>query len=395
MNKSNRWLVLSAWGFVAALSQLLWLNYAPILTAVQAKYQVNEVTAGLLILVFPLVYVLLSIPAGNYIDKYGYRKGIGLGVVIMTIFCWFRTLDQDFTFLLIAQTGIAVAQPLIINGISKLVLDWFDKEHEAIATGLGTMAMFIGMAVGMAATPPLVQAYGFHGSNIAYALATTLSAILFYFFVKKNPDTANSEQEVFHGKLIEFFKNKNLLKLFVLSFLGLGFFNGLTTWLELILAPHGINSEQAGIAGGVLILGGIVGAAIVPAFSDHFKKRKPFLLLSVLMATLTVYPLCNGISYSSVLVFSAIQGFFFLPAFSLLLEMCSEIVGKSHAAAATGILMLTGNLGGVVVVIAMELVKGQSQNYDHGVHLMFGLLLASFILSLTLPETRSEKNGQT
>ena len=45
------------------------------------------------------------------------------------------------------------------------------------------------------------------------------------------------------------FSDRNLLRLFFIAALALGYFNGLTTWLELILAPRGINSMQAGLAG--------------------------------------------------------------------------------------------------------------------------------------------------
>jgi cyanate permease len=386
MPSKRKWIVLGVYSVSAALSQLLWLNFAPVLSFIQNKYSVDESTASLLILVFPLIYVLLSIPTGAYIDKHGYRRGIGIGAVIMAAFACLRIYDSSFAIMLVAQTGIAIAQPFIINGISKLVLDWFSKEQSAIATGLGTMGMFIGMAVGMAATPPLIENYGLSGAMMVFAIISVLSALAFFLFVKPNPagqQTHVTEQAV---SFLSLLKDLSLLKLFFISFLGLGFFNGLTTWLELILAPHGINSAQAGIAGGVLILGGIVGAGVIPALSDHFKKRKPFLVASIFVATLTLYPLCWGRSYSEVLIFSVLQGFFFLPAFSLLLEMCADLVGEARAASATSILMLMGNAGGVVVVIAMEAVKGQ--DFSGGVHLMFATLVISFLASLTLPETR-------
>ena len=389
MNSSYRWLVLGSYAFVAGLSQLLWLNFAPIITLIETKYNVTETQASLLILVFPLIYVLLSLPSGVFIDKFGYRRGVGLGVIIMSIFACLRIDDRSFTNLLIAQIGISISQPFIINGISKLVLDWFSKEQGAIATGLGTVGMFIGMAIGMAVTPLLVDSLALRGAMIVFAMATLLASAIFFIVVRDNPEGTQKETVSLSVPFTDLFKEKNLLLLFLLSFLGLGFFNGLTTWLELILAPQGISSAQAGIAGGVLILGGILGAAAIPALSDHYKKRKPFLIGSIAVAAGTIYPLCQRHDYKWVLIFSGIQGFFFLPAFSLLLEMCSELVGKVHGAAATGILMLTGNAGGVLVVLAMEWVKGSSQDFSSGVHLLFILLMISLGLSFMVLETRS------
>ncbi|HNE18432.1 MAG TPA: MFS transporter, partial [Turneriella sp.] len=74
-----RWIILILFMLPAAMSQMLWLNFAPLLTAMQQKYKVDELTSNLLIMVFPLVYVLVSIPAGFLTDRRGYRYAITLG----------------------------------------------------------------------------------------------------------------------------------------------------------------------------------------------------------------------------------------------------------------------------------------------------------------------------
>src|SRR4051812_31631753 len=90
VQNSYRWVVLTVFTLVAGLSQLLWLNFAPILTMIQKQYSVSEFMASLLLLVFPLIYVFLSIPAGILIDKKGYRYCIGLGAAIMAVFSCVR-----------------------------------------------------------------------------------------------------------------------------------------------------------------------------------------------------------------------------------------------------------------------------------------------------------------
>ena len=167
-----RWAVLGVYLLVVAVSQLLWLNFAPILTQIQARYGVDELTASALVLVFPLLYVVLSLPAGKLVDTRGYRITIGGGAAVMTVFAALRIWDDNFWVLLVAQIGIAVAQPFIVNGISKLVVDWFDQTQGAIATGLGTMGMFIGMAAGLAATPPLVTSFELRGAMVVFAAIT-------------------------------------------------------------------------------------------------------------------------------------------------------------------------------------------------------------------------------
>jgi predicted MFS family arabinose efflux permease len=387
----GRWLVLSVFALSAAMSQALWLNFAPLIVMIEEKYKVTEDVAGLLLLVFPLIYVLISIPAGRFIDQKGYRKSMLLGGLIMAVFSIMRIFDSNFWVLLAAQTGIAIAQPFIINSISKLVLDWFEKDQEAIATGIGTAGMFIGMALGMMATPILVEKTSFQFTMLFFAALSIISIILNFLFIKSSGLTnQNTEASLASNKSFTFkemLKDKNLLLIFTLAFLGLGFFNGLTTWLEPILAPAGISSVEAGVIGGMLIIGGIFGAGIIPTFSDFVKKRKPMVVISIIIATVTLYPLCNASVYSHLIWLATIQGFFFLPAFSLLLQMCAEHVGEARAGIAIGVLMLLGNAGGVIVIIAMEAVKSNISGFKPAVHLMFALLLISSFVALLLKET--------
>ena len=385
----SKWVVLLCFALAAGMSQLLWLNFAPLLSQIEGLFNVPESKASLLILVFPFIYVLLSIHAGSLTDRKGYRYTLVLGSLIMAAFSCLRIYTLSFYLLLLAQVGIAVAQPYVVNSISKLVLDWFQKDQEAIATGLGTMGMFIGMALGMAITPPLFEELGLAKTMFVFSVMAWVVFFLCLFFVQPNPDSKSETElpEKFSAHFSKVIRNRELLYVFAIAFMGLGYFNGLTTWLEPILAPNGINSIQAGIIGGVLILGGIVGSAIIPSISDKMKQRKPLLLLCLIISALSVYPLTLSHSYPLALAIAAIQGFFMLPSFALLLEMCAELSGPKLVGAATGILMLSGNAGGVMVILAMEWIKGDSPTFTRSIHLLVGILALSFGLALRLKET--------
>lgn len=380
---------------VAAMSQMLWLNLAPLVTFIQLKYNVSELMVSALLLSFPLLYVVLSIHSGRMIDKKGYRYVIILGSVISSVFACLRVFDSNFYILLVAQTGIAVGQPYIINGISKLVSDWFSKEHTATATGIGTAGMLIGMALGMGLTPALNESLGFSNTMLVFAVSSVILTFIFIAVGKENNRekiteiTMNAISEV---KLL--LRNKNFFALFLICFLALGVFNGLTTWLEPILKPNGINAEEAGLLGAFLIVGGIVGSVIIPTLSDKFKKRKPFLALCCLVALLILYPLCTLTSLTTLNFLGALMGFFFLPGYALLLSMSEEIAGVEKAGVATGMLMLAGNAGGVVIIVLMPLVNGTNSTWMNAIYLMAGLMFVSLIIAIAgLKETFVDKKN--
>jgi predicted MFS family arabinose efflux permease len=133
--------------------------------------------------------------------------------------------------------------------------------------------------------------------------------------------------------------------------------------------------------GAALIVGGIVGSVAIPAAADVLKRRKPFLLLCAAAAFATIYPLCIAGGYHAALALGAVHGFFFMPAVALLLDMCAQSSGPQSAGAATSLLMLAGNAGGVAVVVAIPLVKGAAPTYQPAVWLMMALLALTFALA--------------
>lgn len=369
---------------VAAMSQMLWLNFAPLVTFLQAKYDQTELMVSSLLLSFPLLYVFLSIHSGVLIDKKGYKYVIGLGSIISAVFACVRIYDDSFTALLIGQTGIAIGQPYIINGISKLVSDWFTKEHTAAATGIGTAGMMIGMALGMGLTPALNESIGFQATMVVFAAISWAFTIFFLVAAKENNLSTSEAVAMGSGaELKQLFSIRNLVVLFILSFFAIGFFNGLTTWLEPILKPNGIDAEEAGMVGAFLILGGILGSVIIPTLSDRSKKRKPFLLACCVAALALLYPLCVSHSLTTVYLLGGLMGFFFLPGYALLLSMCEELAGSEKAGAATGVLMLAGNAGAVVVIILMPLVNSEgSELWTNAIYLMMVLLFLTLVLAI-------------
>lgn len=386
-----RWLYLILFSLVALVSQMLWLNFAALVNFLKAKYNVEEDIVMLLILSFPLFYVLLSVNAGALIDKKGYKKIITFGVILMSIGSIVRIFDSSFWVLLAGQCLIAIAQPYIINGISKLVADWFAEKDAGGAVGMGTAFMFIGMALGIALTPGLVgdDGAGFHSMLIIMAVITVVCSALFILIVKPNPSNVASNV-VSTGGLKDYgalLKNKNIILLNVISFISLGFFNGITGCLEQIQATYGINAEDSGMVGGMLIIGGIIGAAIIPMVSDKIKNRKIILILAAVGATLLAYPVMTRTNLTLLYILAAGLGFVFLPGYAILLTSSEEEAGKSKAGASTGLIMLFGNLGGLVVIPVMTILSGDGSSWVNAIYFCVAILAVASLLAFFMKDT--------
>ena len=79
--RMNRWVILAGYALLTASTQLLWLAYAPITTQTHKIMGVSQGAVGDLAVIFPLMYVVLALPAGRWLDV-SFARALGLGAVL-------------------------------------------------------------------------------------------------------------------------------------------------------------------------------------------------------------------------------------------------------------------------------------------------------------------------
>jgi len=358
-----RWVVLLAFMGVIAINQLLWITFAAITTDAMGFYNVSDLGIGLLSLIFMVVYIFVSFPASWVIDTYGIRIGVGIGAALTGIFGLVRGLmAADYTWVLVAQIGIAIGQPFILNAITTIAARWFPVGERATASGIGSLAIYLGILTGVALTPYLTLRSGIPGMLTTYGIASVIAMLIFFLFARERPPSppCPPEQEArslaLEG-LNKMIRQRDFIFLMIIFFVGLGAFNAVTTWIEQILSPRGFSATQAGNVGGIMIFGGILGAVIIPLLSDKYRKRVPFLLLAVLGAGVGLAGVTYVTSYISMLVFSFIFGFFLLSAGPVGFQYGAEITYPAPEGTSNGLLLLMGQISGIAFILGMDSFK--------------------------------------
>jgi len=395
---SYRWIVLFTYMLVAVVSQILWLNFAPITTIMTTIFNVTESDVGLLSMVWPLLFIPVSIPAGILIDRKGFKFGVSIGALIMAIFSVLRIFSgENFSMLLIFQSCAALGQPFVFNAISKLVTLWFPFEERALATGIGIMGQYIGMIIAMMLTPFLVSASDIGlltNMLVIYAAISVISAILFTALAREKPEKAQPEALTEEAKasisfkdIKGFFGKKDFIILEALFFIGVGLFTALLTWLETILNARGLTPTNAGLIGGIIIVGGIVGSMVIPGISDKVARRKPFIIADLAVAAAMLFLFAEISDFLILTVVGAILGFFLMSALPIGLEMSAEIVGSALAGSASSFLWLFSQAGSVIFILFMDAIKSITGSFYLSVISIFIFDLVALALCLAIKET--------
>jgi MFS family permease len=172
-------------------------------------------------------------------------------------------------------------------------------------------------------------------------------------------------------------------------FIGLGVFNIVATWIEDIVKPRGFSTIQAGITGGLMIIGGILGALIIPILSDHYRKRIPFIIIALAGATLSLVGITFATGYWLLLVSGMALGFFLLSAGPIGFQYGAEITFPASEGASNGMLLLMGQISGIVFIFCMNSFKSAlTGSMTRPLIVLIGFMLLGIFLSMRLKESK-------
>lgn len=375
-----RWAVLAVFMGINLTIQMLWIAYAPVTGPAASYYGVTDLQIGMLAMSFMIAFIPLSIPVSWAIDTFGFRPAVSLGAVLMAAFGILRGLSgANYTLVLLTTIGIAIAQPFLLNAWTKLPANWFAQGERATVVGLVTLASLAGTAVGMVLTPILIETMPLSTIQLLYGGIAAISTVLFLVFAREKPATPpglpGSEGRAL---VIDGLKHALTVRPFwftlAVAFIAMGIYNGVSTWVEDIVRPRGFTPTDAGTLGALMLLGGVVGAVVLPSFSDKQRKRQRYLILGFVLAI----PWLIGLTFATVawLLFVCAfgLGFFLVSTFPIGMQYAAEVTHPTPEGTSNGLIQLFGQ-GAVVFVYIMEALRSADGAFTPALLMAAGLLV--------------------
>ncbi|MDO7868032.1 MFS transporter [Nocardioides jiangxiensis] len=337
------WGVVGAFSLVGAVTQLVWLTYAPITDEAAGHYEVSTSAIGWLANIFPLWYVLLAVPVGVALDRW-LRGTVLVGALVLAAGCLVR-LGDGYGWAFAGQTLTAIAQPLVVTAITPVAARYLPEAERPKAIALATASTFAGMiaAFVLATTVDLGPLLGIEA--VVALLAAGLLAVAFRAepaaVEAPRPATALADFRAAWGSPV-------VRRMCLLVPVPFGTFTALTTWAEPLLSPAGVTADQTGLMLMANVVAGVVACAVLPVWAAAHGRRRVTLLVGVVVAVLACVALAVRPSFPVGMVGLLAVGALLLPSLPIVLEL-SERAAPLVAGSAAGLVWLAGQSGALVV----------------------------------------------
>ncbi|HUC13401.1 MAG TPA: MFS transporter [Acidimicrobiales bacterium] len=345
----------------SSANQMAWLAFAPVTTGAAAHFRVPTSTIGLLSEIFPLLYVVLALPAGRAVDR-SLRKWLGAGAVLSALGTVLRlagTTRSGFAWVLAGQVVVAAAQPLLLNSVTALARRYLAPADRPVGIAIGSAGTFLGFvlafvtggAIGAARTNDLLA--------LGAAYAALGGAVLVVALVLTPCPFGGERSGSLAGlaELRQLWDDPVMRGLVYLVFVGFGVFVSLTTWAQPLLQPAGVSTATADTLLTAMVLAGVATSALLPPPIARRGAQLPALVVGGVATILGCGLLAAAPGVVSGALGLCLVGLFLLPGLPVMLEVAERRSGDG-AGAAAGLIWLAGQGGGIVVAVACGALEG-------------------------------------
>ena len=243
---------------------------------------------------FYITYLIMQLPVGGLVDRYGAHKLIMLTTALFAIACFIFATTEHLYMIKISRLIMGFAGSFAFVSTFKLAMIWFPPSMLGLLAGLTQCSGMLGAAFGEGPLSYIAVALGWRGLLFMIGCFVAVLSIISMLIMRAPTNVKQAPLENWHDLwtgLCEVLRNPQSWLNAV--FAGLIFMPTLAfgeVWgTPYLMQVKGFTLHQAGMADGILFAGWVIGGVIVGTLSDHYQQRKPFFYISALLSALFLF----------------------------------------------------------------------------------------------------------
>ncbi|KAK7942867.1 major facilitator superfamily transporter [Apiospora aurea] len=258
-----------------------WITFSPVSQLAATYYNVSESAINWLSTGFLFVFVVTS-PIAIYVLHKGPKLSIVTASVLVLTGNWIRYAGSysgnggNFGVVMFGQVLTGAAQTFVLSAPTTYSDLWFTHRGRVGATAIMSLANPFGAALGQLITPFIVVGpRDVSNAVLCVSIIATVISIPSLFTPAAPPTpvapSGSSPKEPLLASIRRVIRIPEIWMILIPYGVYVGFFNSISTILNQTMMPYGYTSDEAGIAGAVLIVVGLVSSAITSPILDRTK----------------------------------------------------------------------------------------------------------------------------
>lgn len=307
-----------------------------------SEFGIDGAALGHLAACFFYAYLLMMIPGGLLIDRFGPRKTTTFAIALCACGALLFASVENFWVAQIGRFLSGLGGAFAAVNCLKLTANWFPSNRFAVMAGLMMTLGMLGAVGGQAPLHALIESLEWRGALFTIGIGGLVLSLLFFLVVRDRSSVLAHEASLAPAKAdlwkscMAVFKNKQGWILSVYS--GLAFapvtvFGGL--WgVSFLAGTFNLTKLQAAHTVSLLFFGFAAGAPLWGWLSDRMGTRKQVMYLGTALSVIAICAILY-LSLSTPVLSIMMFGFgFFISSFLLCFTMIREINAPIVAATA-------------------------------------------------------------
>ncbi|MFH1031261.1 MAG: MFS transporter [Chloroflexota bacterium] len=377
---------------------LVWLSYfsfgviirsmPPLVTPILRDLNISYSQMGLILGSWPLPYMVLATFAGIIMDRWGIRKSVFVGILIVGISEVLRFFASGFATLLLAVALFGVGGPMISIGCPKVASVWFRGKGRGTAVGTymtgPSFGGLLSLSTANSVVMPLVG-HSWRWTFIVFSLVAFTIALIWWFLARDVKSDETKEERVGIVQVFsQFIRVRNIQVILIMVLLTFSVSHGTNDWLPKILESGGLSPKLAGFAASIPYLTGIPSLLIIPRLvSPRWRGRVISLNALIIAAAILVMASQSG---GSLIAGLALYGGVMplIGPLMMLTLMDLPEVGPKYMGSLAGLYFCITGIGGFSGPFSVGIIKDLSGSFLMGAGFLACLLVILSILPFFL-----------
>ena len=257
--------------------------------------------------VLTLGYAIGQFVNGYLIDRFGPRKMLTLGGILSTGANFFVSIASSFSMVLTGWFANGYVQAFGYGSCCKLYTNWFPPEGRGKPLGFNEALQSFSSTIIVPLSAVIIVVLGWRWVYIIPVLPLTLVSLIFYKFIRNNPEDIDIQRFWVRGTDLLTPENKKLqaskwktayryalsdwrMVLSYVSYGGSQFARfAIYTWVPLYIFNLTGNIITGGLVTAAFALGGTFGSLAVGWLSDIIKKRWPVIFIGMALSAAALF----------------------------------------------------------------------------------------------------------